>query len=55
VGVVDFNSDGMPDLIWENQVTGALAAWLMNGTTATSIVMLNPPQVSDLNWKIVGQ
>jgi hypothetical protein len=55
VGVVDFNGDGKPDLIWQDQVTGDIAAWLMNGTSATSIVMLNPSQISDITWKIVGR
>jgi hypothetical protein len=34
--VADFNSDGNPDLLWENTTTGDRAIWLMNGTTMTS-------------------
>jgi glucose/arabinose dehydrogenase len=29
----DFNGDGHADLIWQNNITGQRAIWLMNGTT----------------------
>ncbi len=31
VGAVDFNGDGHPDLIWQNQSTGQVAVWYMGG------------------------
>ena len=33
-GMGDFNGDGKNDILWENTVTGARVAWLLNGTAA---------------------
>ena len=54
VGVADLNGDGPPDLVWQHQTTGDIAAWMMNGTAAISMTLLTPGQVADTNWKIVG-
>ena len=32
VGTGDLNADGKTDLVWQNQSTGQLYYWLMNGT-----------------------
>ena len=32
-GLADVNHDGFPDVLWVNPKTGALQAWLLNGTT----------------------
>jgi hypothetical protein len=63
----DFDRDGDPDLVWQNEGTGQLQVWLMRAGTpipmfgragtppqATAVLSLGPGQVSDLNWKIVG-
>jgi hypothetical protein len=42
-GVADLSGDGKPDLLWHNQVTGELYAWLMNGTTVASGAFLTSP------------
>jgi hypothetical protein len=55
VGVFDIDSDGKPDLIWQNQTTGQLSYWLMNGTTLVSGDYLYGGQAVDTNWKIVGK
>jgi hypothetical protein len=52
VGAGDFNGDRKPDLIWHNQATGQLSAWLMNGTRLIDGVWMSPNQVADTNWKI---
>jgi hypothetical protein len=49
----DFNSDGKPDLVWQNRATGQVGVWFMDGTTLASISFFNPGQVADTNWKIV--
>ena len=50
----DFTADGKPDLIWQNQSTGQLYYWLMNGTAYVSSDYLYNGQAVDTNWKIVG-
>jgi hypothetical protein len=50
----DFNGDGKADLIWQHQLSGMLAAWLMNGYHAMDSVLLIPDTVADTGWKIVG-
>jgi len=45
----DFNCDGSPDLIWQQQTTGQLASWLMQGTTHASTGVFNPSGVADFD------
>jgi len=53
--VTDMNNDGRPDLVWQNQATGFLSIWLMNGTVRIGDgLRLNPAGVTDTNWQIVG-
>jgi hypothetical protein len=50
--VGDLNGDDRPDLIWQHRADGRVAAWLMNGTSMMSgIVIAN---VADASWEIVG-
>jgi len=51
---VDIDGNGTPDLIWENLVTGQLAAWLMNGTSVIAGQMLTPGGVPDPAWLLVA-
>ena len=53
VGAADINGDLKPDLIWQQSSTGLIGAWLMNGATATSFVLMTPSQV-DRAWHIRG-
>ncbi len=53
-GVDDLNRDGQPDLYWQHLTTGQLAAWTMNGLTQIAGFSLNPNQVADTNWRIMG-
>jgi hypothetical protein len=52
--VGDVNGDRWPDLIWQNQVTGRLSAWLMRDGQRLGEVLLSPDHVADTNWRIVG-
>jgi len=54
VATGDFNADGKPDILWQNQANGLLGVWYMNGVTLTGVALLNPSQVTDVNWKIVA-
>jgi trimeric autotransporter adhesin len=48
----DFNNDGQADLLWRNYSTGAVGAWLMNGSTIQGWAAM--PTAEDLNWRIEG-
>jgi len=52
--VGDINDDGRADLIWQNDVTGELKAWLMDGIVVLDTRFLSIDHVSDLNWRVVG-
>jgi hypothetical protein len=52
--VVDMNGDGQPDLVWQNVMTGYLAAWLMNGPTMVEGIYLSPNRVADTGWRVSG-
>jgi alpha-tubulin suppressor-like RCC1 family protein len=54
VAVADMNGDTKPDLVWQHSTSGAVAAWILDGTTVTSRVSLNPGTIADTNWKVVG-
>ncbi len=51
VGAGDFNGDLKPDLVWQQTSTNLLGAWIMNGVTRTSMVLLSPSQVQ-AGWKV---
>ena len=50
--VADLDGDGKPDIIFENQSTGQVVYWLMDGPNLKSYGFL--PDTGDLNWKLVG-
>jgi hypothetical protein len=52
--VGDLNGDGRPDLLWQNIADGRLSVWYMNGLNLIDGSLLNPSQVPDTNWHIVG-
>lgn len=49
----DFNGDGKFDLLWQNQTTGQLIAWHMNGAAVVASQYLNPSSVP-VEWKLRG-
>ena len=53
-GAGDFDGDFRPDLIWQNEVTGQISVWLMDGTTRRDGRLLSPSVVADTDWRIVG-
>ena len=53
VSVGDLNSDGKPDIVFQNQATNGLMAWIMSGHARADAVTLNPSSILP-NWSIVG-
>lgn len=47
-----FNEDANPDILLQNQKTGAIDCWLMNGELVTDQVNIRP--TLDVNKKVVG-
>jgi hypothetical protein len=54
VGICDLDLDGSPDIIFQHVPSGDVAAWYLNGTTVRNGLYLNPSNVGDSNWKLVG-
>ncbi|MGI0491461.1 Calx-beta domain-containing protein [Alkalinema pantanalense CENA528] len=54
-GTGDLNGDGVTDVVWRNQRTGAMTDWLINadasGVRFQSVDLLSVP---DLAWKVAG-
>lgn len=52
-GTADFTGDGRPDALWQNDASGELRLWVLNGITAVSAVDLTPSSVAP-NWRVVA-
>lgn len=48
----DLSGDGREDILWQNEVTGRVAVWYMQGDTVLFCQEL--PPVADTSWKIAG-
>ena len=52
VGTADFNNDGVPDILLQNQVTNQISVWYMSaGLTIMSSPIVGQPAPG---WKVVG-
>lgn len=55
VGVGDFNSDGVPDLVWQNDATGSVGVWYMGGSSGLTELFIDwPAPGSYPGMKVVG-
>lgn len=53
VSMADFNGDGHPDMLWQNNATNQLVIWYLNGSQV--ITYGNPfATVSDTHWQVAG-
>jgi hypothetical protein len=52
VGGADMNADGYADLVWQDDLTGALTTWLMRGPARTQTGAMVPGAYSDTRWKV---
>ena len=50
----DFNGDGKPDLVSQNQSNGSIGVWFMDDSNRISATNFSPGQITDTAWKIVG-
>jgi len=50
--VKDLNGDRRPDLVFQNETTGAFIRWLMNGSTRIDEALLTPNDVGDPRWRL---
>ena len=53
-GVGDVNGDSKADLLWQNESTGELGVWYLDGFTVIGTVTLSIGNVGDLSWDMVG-
>ncbi|MGX9105314.1 FG-GAP repeat domain-containing protein, partial [Escherichia coli] len=52
VAAADLNGDGKPDLLWQNEKTGAVVYWLMDGLTPFKQGFIE--EKGHPEWKLVG-
>jgi hypothetical protein len=50
-GAADIDADGHPDLVWQDDTTGALSVWYMNGVVRTSVGPLGTGAANPV-WRI---
>ena len=53
-GVGDVDADNHADLLWQNDATGELGLWLLDGSLVLNQRGLSINRVDDVNWRIVG-
>jgi FG-GAP repeat. len=53
-GVGDVDGDNHADLVWQNDVTGELGVWTLNGSQVVNQRGLSIPNAPDLNWRVAG-
>jgi hypothetical protein len=53
-GVGDVSGDGKADLLWQNESTGELGVWYLDGFTVIGTLTLSIGNVGDLSWDMVG-
>jgi len=51
--VADYDGNGGPDLVFQDETDGSLVLWHMNGAERVDSVPLVPAQVPT-NWKVAG-
>ena len=50
----DFNRDGIPDIVFQNQTNNMISIWYMGAPNGTGIVTAPIAATSSPNWQVVG-
>ena len=50
----DFDRDGRPDLLWQNEASGWLYVWLLVNGQRTGAASPTPDRVADTRWQVRG-
>jgi hypothetical protein len=50
----DFDRDGQPDLLFQNESSGQLVYWLMDGLSLRQVGFIEPSDPGAAEWKVVG-
>jgi FG-GAP repeat. len=53
-GVGDVDDDNHADLLWQNDATGELGVWMLNGSQVLNQRGVSTTNALDLNWRLVG-
>lgn len=53
-GFADFNADGSRDILWRNEKTGLLIAWLMSGSEIMRVTTVAAGHLASSDWRIAG-
>ncbi len=51
----DFNGDGKPDLVFQNQTNGQMYAWFMGGANGTVLAGQSALPPTTTNWAVVSK
>ena len=54
LSTLDLNADGRTDVLWWNELTGGLAAWLVSGRDFLGALSFSPSLVPDVRWQPVA-
>ena len=54
VGAADFNGDGIPDLVWQNQTSQQVVVWYMTGSQGNVYLGSNPLSGNVPGWTTVA-
>lgn len=52
--LLDLDADGTADLVWQNQTSGRIVTWLMDGIVRRCGTYVSPDAPDDPSWRIAG-
>jgi hypothetical protein len=55
VGAADFNGDGKPDLVWQNDSTRQVTVWHMGGSQGNTFLGWNWLAGNEVGWRAIAK